>query len=106
MSDVLDQKTAIIREAATINELLLELHKRLSKLPRTRVACRQLMLISTKLELWQKAFQPGVPVSDATPDMQEILRVLKIYNKGGRKALTAREQFVLDWLDKNTLKAA
>lgn len=103
MSDLLEEKSKVIREVASLRELMTETHRRFAALPRSTTASRQLFLIIAKMDQWIAAFGPS-NVVDMVPDKDEIVRVLRSYNRMGNGALTRREQFVLQWLDQQTDK--
>lgn len=54
-------KQKVISEVEPIIELLAEVHDRLTAIPRSATAARQLSVLIAKLRAWKIAYEPGEP---------------------------------------------
>lgn len=98
------EKARVIKEIEPIKELLCEVHDRLTEIPRSATAARQLSVIINKLEGWKQAYQPGSREPESKKeeiDRTEIDAALKAYRRSGYFGLTDREKQAIEFFDRH-----
>lgn len=98
------EKDDLIAEVESITELLTETQERLSQLPRTSTASKQLSVILNRLEGWRRTFGPTkhLPIPKGERfGHQEVDKALKAYRKYGYFGLTEDQKEAIQWFDKH-----
>lgn len=98
------EKARIIKEVDPIKELLCEVRDRLTEIPRSATAARQLAVIINKLDGWKQTYEPSFEIAQTKRgeiDRDEIDRALKAYRRNGYFGLTDREKEAIEFFDRN-----